>query len=329
MLCYPAQAVHVAQIERSLAESSIDAVVIDAGQERVAEELLSADIYCGHAKVPVDWDAVVARGRLRWIQSSAAGMDHCLTPAVVDSKIAVTSASGLLADQVAEQTLALLLGCLRSLPTFFAAQRAREFVRRPTRDLHGCRVGIVGLGGNGRRLVEVLRPFRPSIVATDWFPTQPPAGVDSVHAPEELDSLLPEIDVLLLTPPLTDATRGLINARRISLLPQGATLINVARGPIVVEDALVDALRSGHLAGAGVDVTEVEPLPAESRLWDAPNCLITPHVGGQAAWRLDRMTDFFCDNLSRFFANRPMRNRVEKSLGFPTPGNAAWAIDAL
>lgn len=327
VLCYPAQSTHVAQIERAASDIGMEATVIDAGQERIASELPDADIYCGHAKVPVDWEAVVSAGRLRWIQSSAAGMDHCLTPAVIGSDIVVTSASGLLADQVAEQTFALLFGVLRSLPTFVAAQREKQFVRRPTRDLHNARVTIVGLGGNGRRLVQVLRPFRPRIVATDWFPTDPPPGVDAVHPPEALDSLLPETDVLLLTPPLTEATRGLIGAERLSLLPPGSFLVNVARGPVVAEGALVDALQSGHLSGAGLDVTEIEPLPRESPLWNAPNCLITPHVGGQAAWRLDRMTDFFCENLRRYASNRPLLNSVDKTLGFPLPKDAAWASE--
>src|SRR5690606_33377620 len=121
---------------------------------------------CGHAKVPVPWDEVVQRGRLRWIQSSAAGMDHCLVPSVINSDITVTSASGVLANQTADHSLALALGLLRSLPTFFRAQQAKEFIRRPTRDLYGATVGIVGLGGNGRRLAEALSAFHTTILAT-------------------------------------------------------------------------------------------------------------------------------------------------------------------
>src|SRR5690606_3086713 len=112
VLCYPVEQQHLDQ----LASVAPHAAFVDAGQERVADELLDADLFIGHAKVPVPWDAVVRQGRLRWIQSSAAGLDHCLTPAVIDSDIIVTSASGLFADQVAEQTLALLLGLLRGLP---------------------------------------------------------------------------------------------------------------------------------------------------------------------------------------------------------------------
>ena len=148
VLCYPVETRHRAQI----AALRHDVEVIDAGQEGVARELPAADIFCGHAKVPVPWPEVIAGGRLQWIQSSAAGLDHCLVPEVVASEVQVTSASGLFADQVAEQTLALLLGLVRDLPTFFRQQRQHEFVRAPTTDLHGKTVGIVGYGGNGRRL---------------------------------------------------------------------------------------------------------------------------------------------------------------------------------
>ncbi len=266
VLCYPADKKHLKKIERTLAALGVESEVIDAGQERVAAELLEADLYCGHAKVPVPWDEIVRRGRLRWIQSSAAGMDHCLVPEVIDSEIVVSSASGVLADQVADHTLALLLGVLRGLPTFFEAKSRREFIRRPTRDLHGARIGIVGFGGNGRRLFEVLRPFRTQVWATDWFPENAPEGLEALLPAEALDQMLPEVDLLILAAPLNDQTRGMIGAKQLGLLPKGAVLVNMARGPLVVEEALADALESGQLAGAGVDVTEVEPLPESSRL---------------------------------------------------------------
>ncbi|MFV2068151.1 MAG: NAD(P)-dependent oxidoreductase, partial [Pirellulales bacterium] len=170
VLCYPAESHHVRQV----CAVAPDVEVVDAGQRNVADALLDADIYCGHAKVPVPWDEIVRRGRLRWIQSSAAGVDHCLTPSVIESDIVVTSLSGVLADQVAEHTLALITGWLRSLPAFFRAQQAKVYRRLPTRDLHHATVGIVGLGGVGRRLAEILKEFKVRIVATDWCPVDQP-----------------------------------------------------------------------------------------------------------------------------------------------------------
>jgi D-3-phosphoglycerate dehydrogenase len=293
--------------------------VVDAGQERVAEELPSADIFCGHPKVPVPWDAVVAGGRLRWLQSSAAGLDHCLVPSVIGSDIIVTSASGVLADQVAEHGVGLAIACTRRLPLFLGQQSRREFVRQPTRDLTGATVGIVGLGGVGRRLVEVLAPFRPRILATDYFPVRKPAAVDRLGGPDTLPEVLAAADVLFLCAPLTPVTRGMIDAAAIARMKRGAILVNMARGQLVDEDALVDALESGHLDSAAIDVAPVEPPPVTSRLWAAPRLLMTPHVAGQSARRIDAMTDFFCDNLDRYLTGAPLRNLVDKRLGFPEP----------
>ena len=315
VLCYPVEPAHVAAI----AAVAPGAELVDAGQERVAAELPEADLFCGHPKVPVPWERVVAAGRLRWIQSSAAGLDHCLVPAVVDSPIIVTSASGVLADQVAEHALGLAIACTRRLPLFLAQQAAREFVRRPTRDLTGATVGIVGLGGVGRRLAAVLAPFRVRILATDWFPVRKPPGVEFLGPPAALPEVLAAADVLFLCAPLTRHTRGLIDERALARMKPGAILVNVARGPLVDEAALAAALESGRLDSAALDVTPEEPPAADSPLWRAPRLIITPHVAGQSARRIDAMTEFFCDNLRRYLRGEALRNLVDKRLGFPEP----------
>ncbi len=316
VLCYPVEQRHLDQI----AAIAPDAEVIDAGQQQIDTEILGADIFCGHAKEkPVPWDEVVQQGRLKWIQSSAAGMDHCLVPSVIESDILVTSASGLFANQVAEQTLALLLGLLRSMPVFFRAEQKREFVRRPTNDLHGKTVGIVGFGGNGRRIAEVLAAFHTQIIATDMFPVNKPDHVDQLWPAERLSELLGTVDVIILCVPLNEQTRGMIDATQLRQMKPGALLINVARGPVVVESDLVDALNTAHLGAAGLDVTEVEPLPTNSPLWEMPNVIITPHVGAQSATRYDDATNFFCQNLSKYLAGETLANVVDKRLGFPIP----------
>lgn len=315
MLCYELGERHVAQIESCAG----GATVVPCGQDRIATEIAMADIFCGHAKVPVDWDRVVESGRLRWIQSSAAGLDHCLVPAVIKSDVMVTSASGLFADAVAEHALALLLGLLRSLPTFVAAQQRREYVRRATRDLHGKTVGIVGFGGNGRRIAQVLAPFRVRILATDMFPREKPDSVEQILPAAALDVLLRQADILILCVPLTHQTTGLIDRRAFALLKRDAILVNVARGAVVVEDALVDALSTGQLAGAGLDVAATEPLDATSPLWELSNVLITPHVAAQYDRRANDITDFFCQNLTRFLAGKRLKNLVDKGLGFCVP----------
>lgn len=317
VLCYPAEARHIEQIQAVYP----DATVISAGQERIAEELPNADIFCGHAKVPVPWEDTVKAKRLRWIQSSAAGLDHCLASCVVDSDIVVSSASGVLADQVAEHALALATGCSRKIPLFLQQQHRKEFIRRPTRDLTESTILIVGFGGNGQRLAEVLHPLKTKILATDYFPNRPAPLLNYLGGPDELHNLLPQADFVFLAAPLTDQTRNMFDASTLSAMKPRAVLINVARGGLVVEQALVDALESGHLDSAGIDVTPEEPPAANSPLWAAPGLIITPHVGGQSEKRIDRMTDLFCENIIRYRRGQPLINSVDKKLGFPPPSS--------
>ena len=318
VLCYPVQPRHIDQI----AASAPGAEIVDAGQEGIARELFDADVFCGHAKVPVDWDGVVRQGRLQWIQSSAAGMDHCLVPSVIESKIEVTSASGVLADQVAEHTIALLTSWFRGMPVFHRAQRNKEFIRRPTRDLTRSTVGIVGLGGVGRRLAELLSPFHVRILATDAFPLDKPEQVDRLWPAQRLDDLLSESDVVVLCLPLNDSTRGIIDRGRFEKMKPTVLFANVARGPLVVTTDLVEALRSGRVAGAVMDVTDPEPPGDESPLWEMPNVIITPHVAGQSAWRIDNMTRLFSMNLRRRVSGEPLVNYLtDKRLGFPIRGS--------
>ena len=317
LLCYPVKEHHVEQIRAAWPE--INLLFADQNNRDESEKLLfEADYFCGHVKKMVDWQSIVKQGRLRWIQSSAAGMDHCLVPPVIDSEIIVTSASGLLADQVAEHTMALVLGWMRSLPVFFESQKKKEFVRRPTRDLTGATVGIVGFGGNGRRVAQVMAPFQTRILATDMFPEDKPGYVAELWPEHRLDDLLAESDVVLLNLPLNESTRHLFDASRLAKMKTDALLVNMARGPIVETEALVAALNAGTIAGAVVDVTDPEPLPESHSLWNCPNLIITPHVGGQFRRRNDDVTDLLCENIRRLRTGEPLINLLtDKKLGFP------------
>lgn len=315
VVCYPVEDRHLQAIQQAAPEYRL----LVADQQTIPELIHQADLFVGHAKVPVNWDQVAKSGRLKFIQSSAAGLDHCLAPSIIDSPVVVCSASGLFADQVAEQTLALLLGLLRGIPIFYRQQQKHEFVRRPTADLHHKRIGIVGLGGNGRRLAQILEPFRATIRATDYFPEHMPPQVEELLPHTQLLNLAAWSEILILTLPLNASTRGIMNRSVFDAMPKGSYLINVARGQCVNEDDLIDALESGQIAGAGLDVTAVEPLPAESRLYDQPKVLITPHVGAQSGPRYDDSTRLICENLKRYLAGQPLFNIVDKKLGFPHP----------
>ena len=319
--CFPLSENQVDQIRCSVADRCR---IIVSDQENIANDIFEADIFCGHAKVPIDWPEVVRRGRLKWIQSSAAGLDHCLVPSVIESEITVSGCSGLFANQVAEQTLALLTSLVRRLPVFFRAQQQKEYVRRPTDDLFGKVIGIVGFGGNGQRIAQVLRPLVDKIIATDIFWEHCQIHVDSgladqVLPADELESLLARADVVVITLPMTPENEGLFGNQLFMLMKPGTYLINVGRGSVVDTASLIKHLEIGELAGAGIDVVEPEPLPPESPLWEMDNVIITPHVGAQSARRVPATVDLFCENLEKFFAGQPILNLVEKNLGFPRP----------
>lgn len=327
VVCFRAAPVEdrlVARIDEAWA-SSLN--IINVGQSDVAEALLEADYFCGHAKVPVDWDKIVAQGRLQWIQSSAAGMDWCLVPSTIASDITITTAAGVLSDQVAEHGLSLILAWGRNLRSFIHDMRVQEgnpdyrkFKRKPTFDLVGKTVGIVGLGGVGRRFSEVVAPFAGKIIAIDLYPENKPAQVAELWGAERLDDLLAQSDVVFLSIPLNAETRGLFDADRLAKFKRGALLANLARGPLVDTNALVDALREERLGGFVCDVTSPEPLPVDSPLWDFENVLITPHVAGQIGWRFDDICDIYCENVRRFRANEPLINELSpqgKKWGFP------------
>jgi D-3-phosphoglycerate dehydrogenase len=164
-----------------------------------------------------------------------------------------------------------------------------------------------------------LAPFRVQIRATDYFPEDKPPQVEQLLPHTALETLAKWSQILILCLPLNASTRNAINRNVFERMPRGSILINVARGQCVYEPDLVAALQSGHLAGAGVDVTAVEPLPNDSPLWELPNVLITPHVGAQSIPRYDDSTRLICENLRRYLSGEPLYNIVDKRLGFPQP----------
>lgn len=319
--CFPLS-VSDANSIRTAAPDNFDVIV--ANQENISEEIFKASIFCGHAKVPVDWDRVVDNGKLKWIQSSAAGLDHCLVPPVIESKILVSGCSGLFAPQVGEQMMSLLTGLIRRSPVFFKAQQAKQFIRRPTDNLFGKTVGIAGLGGNGQRIAQILRPMVSRILATDCFVESvkdlvDQGVVDKILPAESLEEMLPEIDILIITLPLSATNEKRIGKKQFDLLRPGAYVVNVGRGSVIETKSMVDSLSSGRLGGAGIDVVEPEPLPESSPLWGMDNVIISPHVGAQSPLRIPVTIDLFCQNINRFLEGMPLLNQVDKTLGFPLP----------
>lgn len=320
--CFPITPQQVARLKQ-LVEPNFE--ILEATQDSINKDIFEADIFFGHAKKdPIDWAGVVKQGRLKWTQSSAAGLDHCLSPEINDcDSIQVSGCSGLFAPQVAETSMALLMGLLRSLPVFFEAKAKREYVRRFTDEIFGKTVGIVGYGGNGQQIAKTLKPMCRRILATDRFPNETVAegfeGLAEVLPDSKLNDMLPQCDVVIVTLPLSDDTRDLISKEQFAAMPKGSYFINVARGSVVDQAALIEAIETEHLAGAGIDVANPEPIEPDSKLWEFPNVIITPHIGAQSIHRVPRTIDLFCKNFPRFLAGETLINLVDKQLGYPRP----------
>jgi phosphoglycerate dehydrogenase-like enzyme len=254
--------------------------------------------------------------RLCWIQSSSSGVGDWLRRLkLVETPIVVTNAAGMHARPLAEYVVFAMLYFSRRWPRMAAEQRAHHWERCAIDTLEGKTVGLIGLGNVGQMVARLARPFGMRVVGV----RRSPAAVDSVdqvYPATELTQVLRQSDYLVLCVPSTSETVGMIGAAQLTELKPDAVLINIARGTIVDEHALVEALRAGRLGGAALDVVSREPLATESPLWDLPNVLVTPHSMSTASTENEWLTDLFCDNLRRYLKGEPLRNQVDKLRGY-------------
>ena len=269
----------------------------------------------------LDPDRVAEADRLRWIQSWSAGLDWLLEAGVdLPPGLQVTSASGVHAVPIAEHVLALLLALGRRLPAHLAAQR--EGAWEPANaegafELEGKRLVLLGVGEIGSRVARLASAFGMFVTAVQHHTDDEDVpGVDRTVSNDGLLDVLPETDALVMSLPLTDATRGIVGAGTFAALPDSAVLVNVGRGETVDQGALVAALRAGRLGGAGLDVFEDEPLPPDSPLWAMDNVVVTPHVAGQAPHYADRALAIFLDNLGRYRRGQALVNAVDLGEGY-------------
>lgn len=291
-----------------------DEVVVTT-KDRLAGELADAEIFFGFHTPEVFRHA----SSLRWIQTTSAGLDKILKPELVERGLLVTNASGVHAPSVVEVAWALTLAVARGIPDYVRQQQQHLWKWAPLHDLKDATAGVIGLGGIGRRYANVAAAFGMRVRAVDLHQPPQPAEVESLWGIERLDELLALSDVVLVSCPYTPQTHYLIEERRLACMKPTAILINIARGGIVQETALAAALRAGHIAGAGLDVCETEPLPADSPLWDVPNLLITAHCAGLSSRRMHRLAEFFCQNLRRYRSQEPLLNLVDQTRGYPVP----------
>ncbi|MFN0242977.1 MAG: D-2-hydroxyacid dehydrogenase [Planctomycetota bacterium] len=259
--------------------------------------------------------------QLVWVQAMSAGVDRYLAPALVDNDgIVLTNMRGVHGPAIADHAFGMLLALTRDLSFFREQQAARRWARegsgaRPIA-LKGRTLLVVGLGGIGSEVAQRGHGFGMRVIATRRSDAEAPKFVERVGKPEELLALLPEADVVAICVPLTKETERLFDARAFAAMKPGSYLVNVARGKCVDTEALMAALRDKKLAGACLDVTEPEPLPADHPLWTLPNVLITPHVSSDAELTDERSWKLLRENVRRFGAGEPLLNVVDKRVGY-------------
>lgn len=252
--------------------------------------------------------------RLRWIQSVGAGVDRYLKGPLVTSDVVLTSEKGLVGTQLAEQALALLLALTRGIAISMREQTwdARIPIRHRSWELGGRTAGLLALGGTGAEIAKRAAAFGMRVIAIDPEPPMIPPEVEWCKAPLHLHEMLGQSDVVFCSAPLTAETRGLFNKTNLGAMKPESILINVSRGEIGVEEDILEALDSGHLRAAGLDVVPREPLPRESRLWDHPHVVITPHAAGASPFRGDRIVERFRRNLAHILADEPLEGIIDK-----------------
>lgn len=260
-----------------------------------------------------------AGSRLRWVQVASAGIERYGFPELVNSDIVLTNASGTYGSHLAEHLLAFILAFSRNFHLLFPAQQERRWMRRsevPAHELAGETVLIVGLGGTGRDLARKTHALGMRVVAATRTPKPGEECVDRLVGMDQLHEVLPDADYVALCCAYTRETHHLFGAPEFARMKPTAYITNVARGGVIDQEALIAALAAGEIAGAGLDVTTPEPLPADHPLWTTPNVLITPHSSGHSPHSDRRLMDLLCENLRRFTAGEPLLNEVDKQRDF-------------
>jgi phosphoglycerate dehydrogenase-like enzyme len=288
--------------------------------DRVPEEIVDTDVFIGWSLRPEQFKIA---SRLKWIHSPAAAVHQLMYPELINSNVVLTNSTGVHGAVVAEHAIAVLLAMAKRLPQAMHYQARKIWAQelmwneypRP-REVAGATVLVVGLGGIGREFATRAKALGMKVIAVRENPGKGVGPADEVYAPDKIDELLPRADYVLLCTPVTPATNAIINNDRLNKMKHSACLINVARGPLVDDAALIDALQQDRIAGAALDVFVEEPLPANSPFWSLNNVLITPHTAAVTEKLWERHYDLIVENLNRFIAGKPLLNEVDKRRGY-------------
>jgi D-2-hydroxyacid dehydrogenase (NADP+) len=293
---------------------SVSAHDADPLRQAIARRLENAEVLITFPQAPVDLSTSVPR--LRWLQLLTAGADE-LPDLELLKRVPVTTLRGVRARAVAEYTLMLMLALAKNLPRSLELAKQHAWERVPVRELDGWTAGIVGVGSIGSEVARLCKAFDMHVIGIRRGPDRRPDDcADEILAPRELPVLLSASDVVVIAAPSTTETRHLLGEEQLRLMRPGAMLINVARGALVDEAALVRALREGWIAGAAIDVTQQEPLPADSPLYVTPNLILTSHNAGMTDRFVERALPVLQENLRRFLSGRPLLNQIDPRRGY-------------
>jgi phosphoglycerate dehydrogenase-like enzyme len=295
-------------------------VVKLTSRERVLDEISNADVLFTWLVRPVE---IAAAKKLRWIHTGMSGLSFILIPEVIHSDLIVTNSKGVHAIPIAEHTIALMLQLARRLPQCYTHQQQAIWRRSeiwesavPFDELHGRTVCIVGVGAIGTEIARRAHAFGMRIIGIRKNVDVPADCIERMYPLNLLDEILPSIDYLVIAAPTTAETVGVIGRRQFERMKRSAFVVNIARGEIIDQEALVDALNSGTIAGAGLDVFVPDPLPDGHPLFSTKNLIITPHVSGVSTMLWRRIMNLWIDNIVRFREGRPMINVVDKRKGY-------------
>lgn len=306
-----------ASVERILeAAGPGSSVTIADSPGEALEAIANVDVLLG----PIDAALFARAGRLRWVHATSAGADAYLFDEMIASDIVLSGDKGLVGSHLAEHAFALLLAITRRLAQAVVdgpvGWERRAAYRREEFELEGLTMGVVGYGGTGRAISRRAAAFGMHCIAVDCDPVPPTPEVPEVWGTERFDELLATADVVACGLPLSPATRGIFDTRAFQLMKPTAIFVNVTRGEVYDGDALAAAVRSGAIAGAGLDVAPREPLPASHPLWTTPNVVMTPHTAGASQYRIGRNIDRFVRNIAHYRAGEALEGVIDKHRGF-------------
>ena len=304
------------ELEQIYVASGEGDIVVATSAEEAEAHWPDAEIALG----TLNRETFLRAKNLRWLHSVAAGADMLMFPEMVESGVVLTGEKGLVGPHLGDHAFALLLALTRQLKRAILEAPASWPSRAPMRkvmfELQGMTIGIVGLGGTGRAVAHRARAFGLDCLAVDSEDVPPCEDVSELMGMDRFHDMLGRCDVVTICCPLTKETRGFINDAAFAAMKPGALLVNVTRGPIVDPDAIVRALESGRLGGAGLDVTPIEPLPEDHKLWTFPNVVITPHTAGASQFRARRNVARFIENLKHWRAGDALEGEIDKQKGF-------------